>query len=67
VDSAASGVGANTGVGNATDPVTKPADNATTSALNNVGGAAGDPTLGNQANQTVGGVTGGLLGGGGSG
>jgi hypothetical protein len=65
VDSAASGLGVDTGAGSATDPVTKPVDDATTSGLNTAGSAVGDPNLGTQANQTVSGVTGGLLGGGG--
>lgn len=52
-------------LGPATSGVTDQADQALNNTLDNVGGAVGQPNLGNDVNDTVNGVTGGLLGNGG--
>ena len=49
-------------VGGATSGVTDQVDQALNDTLNNVGDAVGQPNLGNDVNDTVNGVTGGLLG-----
>lgn len=49
-----------------TDPITQPLDKHLNDALNDVGGALGNPNLGNQINQGLSNVTGRLLGPGGA-
>jgi len=64
VDSAASRVGINTNLSGATHGVSAPVDNTARNVLNGVGGALGDPRLGDDTTNAVNGLTGGLLGGG---
>jgi hypothetical protein len=49
-------------VGDATDPVTGPVDDAVGNTLNQAGGAVGNPHLGDQVNDTVKGITDGVVG-----
>jgi hypothetical protein len=52
-------------LGDATDPITGPADDAVGNTLNQAGGAAGNPQLGDQTNDAVRDATDGIIGNGG--
>ena len=64
VDNTTSSLGVNTDLSGTAQSVTAPVDNSTRNVLNGVGGALGNPQLGNNTSDAVNGLTGGLLGGG---
>jgi hypothetical protein len=65
LDNTTGNLGLDLGLGNLTDPLTGPIDQTLNDTLNDVGGALGDPALGDKTTKTLNDVTNGLLGKGG--